>query len=183
MTQKIYFLHLVFHFQTTLAFQLCVIIHDLYNDFSRRHLLVSRLFSNVPIVSEFEETDSSHTAEYFFLAPPGGREVVLCVSVMCMFVYVCVCSLMFTQSSLNLHSIFIQSLSSLSAVSQQSLSSLLTVFQLSFGCHLAVFQLSPSTLIALSLSQVSCSHLSHSLHYSHFIKPAEHKILCLVTKD
>ena len=49
MTQKIYFLHLVFHFQTTLAFQLCVIIHDLYNDFSRRHLLVSRLFSNVPI--------------------------------------------------------------------------------------------------------------------------------------
>ena len=51
MTQKIYFLHLVFHFQTTLAFQLCVIIHDLYNDFSRRHLLVSRLFSNVPNVS------------------------------------------------------------------------------------------------------------------------------------
>ena len=50
MTQKIYFLHLVFHFQTTLAFQLCVIIHDLYNDFSRRHLLVSRLFSNVPIM-------------------------------------------------------------------------------------------------------------------------------------
>ena len=48
MTQKIYFLHLVFLFQTTLAFQLCVIIHDLYNDFSRRHLLVSRLFSNVP---------------------------------------------------------------------------------------------------------------------------------------
>ena len=51
MTQKIYFLHLVFHFQTTLAFQLCVIIHDLYNDFSRRHLLVSRLFSNVPNVT------------------------------------------------------------------------------------------------------------------------------------
>ena len=138
------------------------------------------------IVSEFEETDSSHTAECLFLAPPGGREVVLCVSVMFMFVYVCVCSLMFTHvhsCSLNLHSIFIQSLSSLSAVSQQSLSSLLTVFQLSFGCHLAVFQLSPSTLIALSLSQVSCSHLSHSLHYSHFIKPAEHNILCLVTKD
>ena len=49
MTQKIYFLHVVFHFQTPLAFQLCVIIHDLYNDFSRRNLLVSRLFSNVPM--------------------------------------------------------------------------------------------------------------------------------------
>ena len=41
-------------FSNALASQrwdLCVITHDLYNDFSHRHLLVSRLFSKVPIVN------------------------------------------------------------------------------------------------------------------------------------
>ena len=87
-----------------------------------------------------------------FLAPPGAQKVALSVCV----------SVIFRISSLNLQSIF----SSLLVVSLYSLSSLLALSQLSHS----------------TLSQVSSSKLNHSLHYSLFIKQAEHKILGLVIK-
>ena len=102
---------------------------------------------------------TKNLALHSILAPPGAQEVALSVCV-------CVCSWL---------------LGFFPSIFPQSLSPLLAVFWLSFGCLLAVFQFSLSSVLALSFKSLVLSFLIHFINLrAYFIKPAEHKILCLV---
>ena len=115
---------------------------------------------------------------FYFLAPPGGQEVALCVcACVCACVRVCVCDFyeFFTLSSLNLNAVFQLSSSCHPAVIQLSSSCLSAVSQLSLSCLSAVSQ------HFLSSRLLSTSSLSLILR-EYFIQPAEHRILRLVFK-